>query len=176
MLAQRPREWAPVDWAMIQSAMGGALSRLGERESGTARLEDALTAYRAALEEVTKDSMPMLWARMQSNLGSVLALLGERECGTARLEDAVVALRAALEVPVLSQWALTRSNLGSALALLGARKGDTARLEEALMAYRAGRSSTVYGTGHRWRLGVDPDRLGHRTLATWRMRNRIAPP
>jgi hypothetical protein len=30
--------------------LGNALSALGERESGTARLEEAVLAYRAALE------------------------------------------------------------------------------------------------------------------------------
>ena len=36
---------------MIQINLGNALWRLGERESGTARLEEAVAAYRAALTE-----------------------------------------------------------------------------------------------------------------------------
>jgi hypothetical protein len=39
------------DWATAQYYLGSALSELGERESGTARLEEAVAAYRAALEE-----------------------------------------------------------------------------------------------------------------------------
>ena len=46
-----PRERVPLDWAMTQNNLGNALQTLGERESGTARLEEAVAAYRAALEE-----------------------------------------------------------------------------------------------------------------------------
>ena len=70
---------------------------LGERESGTARLEEAVAAYRAALEERTRERVPLQWATTQNNLGNALATLGERESGTARLEEAVAAYRAALE-------------------------------------------------------------------------------
>ena len=35
---------------MTQNNLGNALLRLGERESGTARLEEAVAAYRAAIE------------------------------------------------------------------------------------------------------------------------------
>ena len=39
-----------LDWAATQNNGGLALERLDERESGTARLAEAVTAYRAALE------------------------------------------------------------------------------------------------------------------------------
>jgi hypothetical protein len=45
----------PLDWAMTQYNLDLALETLGERESGTARLEEAVAAYRAALEERTRD-------------------------------------------------------------------------------------------------------------------------
>ena len=92
---------------------------LGERESGTARLEEAVAAYRAALEERTRERVPLDWAATQNNLGTALRTLGERESGTARLEEAVAAYRAALEertrerVPL--DWAMTQNNLGNAL-------------------------------------------------------------
>ena len=35
----------PLDWAMTQNNLGNALQRLGERESGTTRLEEAVNAY-----------------------------------------------------------------------------------------------------------------------------------
>jgi hypothetical protein len=38
---------------MTQTNLGFALFRLGERESGTARLEEAVTAFRDALQECT---------------------------------------------------------------------------------------------------------------------------
>ena len=79
------------------AGLDDALQTLGERESGTARLEEAVTAYRAALEENTRDRVPPDWAGTQNNLGTALSRLGERESGTARLEEAVAAYRAALE-------------------------------------------------------------------------------
>ena len=78
--------------------LGNALATLGERESGTARLEEAVTAYRDALLEYTRERVPLDWAMTQNNLGNALQTLGARESGTARLEEAVTAFRAAIEV------------------------------------------------------------------------------
>ena len=114
---------------------------LGERESGTARLDEAVVAYRAALEERTRERVPLDWAATQNNFGNALKALGERESGTARLDEAVVAYRAALEertrerVPL--DWAATQNNLGNALKALGERESGTARFDEAVAAYRA---------------------------------------
>ena len=44
-LKERTRERVPLDWAMTQNNLGTALMRLGERESGTARLEEAVAAF-----------------------------------------------------------------------------------------------------------------------------------
>ena len=151
----------------LQNNLGNVLRILGAQESGTARLEEAVAAYRAALEECTRDRAPLQWAMTQNNLGIALKTLGERESGTARLEEAVAAYHAALEeytpdrVPL--QWAMTQMNLGNVLATLGAREGGTARLEEAVAAYRAalerdplpidsGEHPVQYGTRTRWPL------------------------
>ena len=89
------------------SQPGGAsksgLQKLGEREVGTAHLEEAVAAYRLALEEFTRERTPLEWATTQMNLGLALWALGEREAGTARLEKAVVAFDACLTV-VASVW------------------------------------------------------------------------
>ena len=60
-------------------------------------------AYRAALEESTRELVPLQWAMMQMNLGLALLRLGERESGTARLEEAVAAWDNCLSV-VQSAW------------------------------------------------------------------------
>ena len=86
----------PLDWALTQMNLGNALRVLGSRESGTVRLEEAVTAYRGALEEMTRDRVPPQWALTQMNLGSALSMLGSRESGTARLEEAVTAWDACL--------------------------------------------------------------------------------
>jgi tetratricopeptide (TPR) repeat protein len=129
-----------LQWAATQNNLGNALQRLGERESGTARLEEAVAVYREALKENTRERAPVAWAATQLNLGNVLSRLGERESGTARLEEAVAAFREALQefprtrVPL--QWAATQNNLGNALQRLGERESGTARLEEAVRAFR----------------------------------------
>ena len=105
----------------------GRAPALGERESGTARLEQAVAAYRAALEEFTRESVPLRWAATQTNLGTVLLRLGERESGTARLEQAVAAYlagepeeRTRERTPL--DWAQTQANLGPVLLRLGERR------------------------------------------------------
>ena len=165
-LAEYPRSEAPLDWAETQADLGNVLWRLGERERGAARLDEAvaafraaleeetrehleaaLAAYRAALEKNTRERVPLEWAVTQNNLGNVLWKLGERESGTARLEEAVASYRASLEertrarVPL--QWAATQVNLGNALEMLGERESGTARLEEAVATYRASLEETT---------------------------------
>ncbi|MEN2991523.1 tetratricopeptide repeat protein [Tistrella sp. BH-R2-4] len=125
----------------FHNGLGNALATLGERESGTARLNEAVKAYRAALSEYTRERVPLNWAMAQNNIGNALQILGARESGTARLNEAVKAYRAALSehtrerVPL--EWATTQNNLGTALQTLGARESGTARLNEAADAYRA---------------------------------------
>src|SRR5947199_36750 len=94
--------------------MGQDAEQPRECVRGTARLEQAVDAYRAALTEWTRERVPLDWARAQHNLANALRLLGERERGTARLEQAVDAYRAALtertqeRVPL--DWAATQNN------------------------------------------------------------------
>jgi hypothetical protein len=47
---------------------------LGQRESGTARLEEGVTAYRDALKEYTRERVPLDWAMTQNNLGNALRI------------------------------------------------------------------------------------------------------
>jgi tetratricopeptide (TPR) repeat protein len=113
---------------------------LGRSDSGTARLEEATIAYRAALEVLTRENHAAQWAAIQGGLGLALFMLGERESGTVRFEHAVVAHRAALEEQTRErdpvQWAMTQASLGNALHMLGTRDNDTIRLEEAVIAFR----------------------------------------
>jgi tetratricopeptide (TPR) repeat protein len=140
VLAQRTRERVPLDWAMTQNNLGATLQTLGERESGTTRLEEAVAAHRDALKERTRERAPLDWATTRNNLGNALWTLGKRESSTARLEEAVAAYRDALKewtrerVPL--DWAMTQNNLGATLRTLGERESGTARLQEAVAACR----------------------------------------
>src|SRR5208283_345194 len=97
-LKEWTRERVPLDWARTQMNLGNALATLGERESGTGKLEEAVAAYREALKEWTRERVPLDWATTQMNLGVALAALGERESGTGKLEEAVAAFNACLAV------------------------------------------------------------------------------
>lgn len=80
------RKNEPLEWAGTQNNLGFALRILGDRESGTKRLEEAESAFRLALKERTRERVPLDWAATQNNLGNALQALGERESGTKRLE------------------------------------------------------------------------------------------
>ena len=127
--------------AVLQAALGDGLQRLGERETGTERIEKAVAAYRASLEEDTRGHVPLQWARTQNNLGNVLQALFARSGDLKVLEQAVAAYRAALEeftherVPL--DWARTQNNLGNALRAMYETKADLEVMEQAMAAYRA---------------------------------------
>jgi tetratricopeptide (TPR) repeat protein len=146
-LREGRRDLVPVDWAMTQNNLGEALRSLGHilisfgnSEIGKARLEEAVVAYRAALEEFRRTREPLYWAASQNNLGAALTELGELESGTKRLEEGMAAYRAALQeytrerVPL--KWALMQNNLGNALSTLGVRDGAVHWLEEAVVSHR----------------------------------------
>ena len=69
---------------IAQDNLGTALSTLGTRESGTARLEEAVAAYRAALTEMTRERVPLNWATTQNNLETALRVLDERKRQTPK--------------------------------------------------------------------------------------------
>ena len=73
------------------------LQRLGERESGTARLEEAVAAYRAALEERTRERVPLHWAETYGNQGIVLMLIVDRTNDVVIAETALKQLETAYE-------------------------------------------------------------------------------
>ena len=86
----------PLEWARTRTTWARCLRFWGERQGGTARLEEAVVAFREALKENTRERVPLDWAKTEINLGNALQTLGEREAGTARLEEAVSIYREAL--------------------------------------------------------------------------------
>jgi tetratricopeptide (TPR) repeat protein len=97
-LEVRKRDRVPLLWAATQNDLSDALRRLGEREDGTARLEEAVAAYRLALQERTRDRVPFDWAVTQKGLGDSLRRLGEREGGTTQLQEALAAYDSAIAI------------------------------------------------------------------------------
>ena len=115
--------------SVLCTLLGLALQTLGERESGTDRLEQAVEVHRSALSEDLREHAPLGWAAIVSGLAMALVALGSRERGTARLEEAVETYRVALEECTRErapfQWAELQGNFGNALTTLGrAGEGD----------------------------------------------------
>jgi hypothetical protein len=81
------------------------LQALGGRESGTAKLEEAVVAYREALKEWTRERVPVDWASSFGQEGIALMLLAERS------GDAVMAETALSQINVASE---TMRNAGIA--------------------------------------------------------------
>ncbi|HXN88625.1 MAG TPA: hypothetical protein VN890_04640 [Methylocella sp.] len=89
------RERLPLDWAGTQNNLGLALRAIGERESGTARLEEAVAAYRDALQERTRERVPLEWAMSTGNQGVARMLLAERRRNAEMAKLAVQQIEAA---------------------------------------------------------------------------------
>ena len=126
---------------MTQNNLGNALWTLGERESGTARLEEAVAAYRdgAAGTDARARAARLGDDAEQSRHRALDARRARERHGAAGgggrglprgAEGTDARARAA-------RWATTQNNLGIALWTLGERESGTARLEEAVAAYRA---------------------------------------
>jgi tetratricopeptide (TPR) repeat protein len=94
-LEVQTRDRVPLGWAESQTTLGNALRALGERESGTVHLEEAIAAYHLALKENTRDRVPLDWARTQFNMGHALAALGRRTHNTDLLKKALICFQQA---------------------------------------------------------------------------------
>jgi len=126
----------PNSGAIIQINLGTALQLLGAREENREYLGAAVTAYRAALQEMTRQQRPLVWAETQSKLAATLYKLGEHDSDTARMEEAIVAYGEALKeyIPesMAVQWATTTGNQGMALRDVAFRRRDLAMAERAI--------------------------------------------
>ncbi|ASP21913.1 tetratricopeptide repeat protein [Antarctobacter heliothermus] len=141
------REGSEILRGKALSNLGSALRNQGTRTDGpkgAALLEQAVSAYRSALEVRTREKHPEQWAMTQNNLASALRNQSSRAEGPesmALLEQAVSAYRAALEVRTIEkhpvQWAMTQNNFGVTLEVQATRMEDATRLAQAVMAFRA---------------------------------------
>jgi Tetratricopeptide repeat len=68
-----------VDWAMTLNNLGTALQALGDRESNTARLEEAVTAYDAALAVFIEAGAGHYIKGCQANKSRVAMLLHKEQ-------------------------------------------------------------------------------------------------
>ena len=123
--------------AAAQYGLGDVLNDEGVRAGGdkaSALLDQAVEAYRNALEVRTRVASPQDWAATQRGLGNALEDQGQRAAGdkaVALLDQAAAAYRNALQVytkaDLPQDWAMTQYNLGITLKEEGQRaSGDKA--------------------------------------------------
>ena len=78
-LKEWTRERVPLDWAMTQNNLGDALERLGECESSSEPLEEAVAGFDAALEVlVAAKCRPLSSGSLGRNRARVASLLEQR--------------------------------------------------------------------------------------------------
>ena len=78
-LLERTRDRVPLRWATTQNNLGNALQALGKRESGTARLEEAMSAYRNALLEIVIPAAHIFrWVTTEEIAEAVALLVSDR--------------------------------------------------------------------------------------------------
>ena len=136
--------------AAAQYGLGDVLNDEGVRAGGdkaSGLLDQAVKAYRNALEVRTRVAVPQDWAATQRGLGNALADQGQRAAGDkalALLDQATAAYRDALEVytkaDLPQDWAKTQTNLGIALAEEGEHSDGekaVALLDQAAQAFRS---------------------------------------
>ena len=73
---------------------GEVFISLGLREDSHSYFENAVLAFRSALEGRNREQMPLDWATSQGGLALALTSLGQRRSDVGRLEEAVDAHRA----------------------------------------------------------------------------------
>jgi len=127
--------------ARASLGLGTALAHIGERETGTARLKEAVAPLKKAIAILSRDADMQAWASAQLRLGQVLALIGERDRSSAALRDAAQAFREGLKETdaktQASAFVAAQMGLGSVLLALEEREGGVLLLEEAVDAYSA---------------------------------------
>jgi tetratricopeptide (TPR) repeat protein len=75
-----------------------ALYRQGDEFGDNDALKEAVTAYREALKEYTRERVPLDWAMTQNNLGAALSTLGGRTGNRLKFAEARRAVEGAFEI------------------------------------------------------------------------------
>ena len=134
------REDRPLEWAATQNNLGDSLRRLGNRQGGTAQLEEAVLAYRPALEERTRERVPLDWAATQNKLGQALdsRVTRRRDCVSFARPPTHSARRWRNEhATVRRATGPQRSATWGRVVCNRANRGNATPLQAATNAYRA---------------------------------------
>jgi uncharacterized caspase-like protein len=140
--AEQVRSISPLTKARIETSIADLKTELGESAADPKTMQEAVTAYRAALDLYKSHGAPNeAWARVELGLTTALVYLSDREQGTGSLDEALDAINDAISVtdkvghPL--EWAQLQSTLGNVLRLLGDHTGDPSQYEKSVAAQRA---------------------------------------
>jgi hypothetical protein len=84
-LEEYTRERVPLDWAATHASLGDALCSLGERESGTARLGEAVTVLQSAVVASESCGAEHLARVAQQSLAHAAASLNAKPASPAKV-------------------------------------------------------------------------------------------
>ncbi len=79
----------PEEWAMAKADLGMALAMLAEKESDTARGDEALAIVRDALSAPISSRNSIVWAKLQTSLGYALTWPSEKALRPQALTAAI---------------------------------------------------------------------------------------
>jgi len=133
-----PMAQSPDDRATTENNLGNALWSLGLRQAGTARLEQAVAAYRSALVQSPRAKNPVKWAGRENNLALVLVEIGDRTDDPSRFAESADALRTVAAIYATAHQpadvAMAENNLAGVLVKTAERTNDLKTANEAVAA------------------------------------------
>jgi len=137
----------PVIRGMLRYHYAVLRHTLAEQTDERDEFEGAISAYRAALQDWTHDTLPGPWAVVQNALGNAAQRLGERDGDPARLQQAIEAYEEALKEwtrdRAPQKWAAVRNNIANAQRTLDKRTGNTGGLVRSVGQYEAALAATT---------------------------------
>ncbi len=139
VVQQKPAEINATDYATMVACIGNAFAAHTVLGGVEKRLDQAIAAYKIALNHTTAESDPINWSLTQNHLGAVLKVKGERAKDEDILKQASLAYKAIanelsrIEFPF--DWALANINLGLVLYRLGTISGKSAYYQEATKSF-----------------------------------------
>ncbi|NKB60633.1 MAG: tetratricopeptide repeat protein [Gammaproteobacteria bacterium] len=140
ILTLAPKETQPDNWATTKQQLGNVQGILGQRQSGTRNLENAILTLRESLQVRDRRTAPLLWGEAQNSLGTALGILGHRQRDEQMLTQCITAFESALEVRTREtsphEWATTKNNLAAVLQSIGQKDKNTQMLKRAVDTYK----------------------------------------
>jgi len=140
-VASRSRTDSPLDWAMIEHALGAAYQERGRLTNSAADFGAAVSAFRSVLEVHDPVRTPVQWSISAGNLAATLRLYASVSKTAAPLSEATDLLERAIALTPQAQspgdWSELQIKLGNVWSDRVDYDHDPASVDQAVAAYRA---------------------------------------